>query len=109
MGLELKYTAISGLSMLLVLTLHAVHWLSVPMLAGAMEMQGHHHGMAIDASSHMELFTALLLLVNAAGMYFAVRQLAMVWKRRNGGFHTYICSAVSVGVLAVGIYSMLSL
>ncbi|ALS21199.1 hypothetical protein [Paenibacillus naphthalenovorans] len=110
MGAEMKYTTVSGLSVLLVLLLHLIHWFSAPLLMGAMEMHGqHHHGMMHDASASMELLTWVLLIINGTGMFFAVRQLAMAWKKRKGGLHTYLCCTVSVAMLGIGIYSFMSI
>lgn len=107
MGAEMKYTMVSGLSVLLVLLLHLVHWFSAPLLMGAMEMQGHFHGMMHDVSESMELLTWVILIINGAGMYFAVRQLAMAWKKRKGGLHTYLRCTASVAMLGIGIYSFM--
>ncbi|WP_028552647.1 hypothetical protein [Paenibacillus sp. UNC451MF] len=105
-GTEMKYAIISGLSVFLVLILHLIHWLSAPIMMGAMEMQGHQHDMGGGLTLQTILFTLALLIINGAGMYFAVRQLLLAWKQRKGGLHTYVCCSISLVVLVVGVYSI---
>ncbi|MED4600867.1 hypothetical protein P9314_09140 [Paenibacillus validus] len=106
MGTEMKYAMVSTLSVLLVLALHLVHWLSAPLLMGAMEMHEHHHGLNHDASGYMEMFTVVLLIANGAGMYFALRQLALALKQRKRGWHHDACTVISLGVLVMGVYTI---
>ncbi|AKG34804.1 hypothetical protein VK70_09665 [Paenibacillus durus ATCC 35681] len=112
MGKESKFSALSVLFLVSVLPLHLVHGLTVTMLMGAsadLQMHDHHH-MAGSGSSLMQLLMIALFIINLISMYFAVRQLALAWKKRGSGtFHTYLCSAVSIGVLAMGVYTVLSL
>ncbi|WP_373228825.1 hypothetical protein [Cohnella sp.] len=107
MGRETKYSALSVLSLLAVIALHLVHWLSAPMLMGAAaEMHAHHHEMGGSGSNPMQWLMLALFIINLISMYFAVRQLALAWKkRRDRTHHTYMCSAVSIGVLSLGIYT----
>ncbi|WP_282942086.1 hypothetical protein [Paenibacillus sp. RC67] len=106
LGMEMKYAILSGFSVFLVLILHLIHWLSAPIMMGAMEMHEHQHGMGGASSLQMILFTVALLIINGAGMYFAVRQLLLAWKQRKGGLHTYVCCSISMVVLVVGVYSI---
>ncbi|UQZ87630.1 hypothetical protein SK3146_06932 [Paenibacillus konkukensis] len=107
MGKDVKYAAVSVLSVIAVIVLHLIHFLSAPVMMGAMEMQGHQHG-AHGATPQTILFTIALLAVNGAGMYFAVRQLHMAWKQRRRGWHTYMCCTISTAVLIIGVYTIVS-
>lgn len=110
LGKETKYSALSVLSFTGIILLHLVHWLAAPMLMGAAaQMQMHHHGMGGSGSSLLQLLLPALVIVNLFGTYFAVRQLWLAWKNRRSSTHrTYWCSLVSLGVLGMGIYTVVS-
>ncbi|MGM0881049.1 MAG: hypothetical protein ACQEXQ_08370 [Bacillota bacterium] len=111
MGAQSKYSALSLLSLLAVLFLHLIHWLSAPLLIGAAaEMHMHHQNTAGNSSVVMGLLMIALFVINLISMYFAIRQLLLAWEKRDCSTpHTYLCSAISVGVLGMGIYTSISL
>ncbi|WP_438447817.1 hypothetical protein [Gorillibacterium sp. sgz5001074] len=103
-----RWSVYSLISAAAVIILHSIHWLLLPVLLGtATEMAHHHHHGS--GSSNGWLPAALIAAVwvaNVLGAYFAVRQLTAAWRgrdRRSAG--TYVCCAISVGVLAVAAVS----
>lgn len=111
MGPQSKYSALSFLSLLAVLFLHLVHWLSAPLVMGAAaEMHSHHQNTAGNSSFGMGLLMLALFVINLISMYFAIRQLTLAWEKRKCSTpHMYLCSAVSIGVLGMGIYTTISI
>lgn len=110
MGAHSKFSALSSLSLMAVLLLHLVHWLSPVLIGGAVQahVYSHHHHAGGGSSSGMDLLILALLVFNVISMYFAVRQLAAAWKmRRNSTLHTRLCSGVSLVVLGMGIYTII--
>ncbi|MBD3921420.1 hypothetical protein H8B09_21805 [Paenibacillus sp. PR3] len=96
--------------------LHLVHYLSAPILMGsAAEMHAGHHGMGHEAASDgsslmMNILMLLLFVVNIVSMYFAGRQLTEAYRQRSQlSRHTMLCSGISLLVLAVGIYTIITL
>ncbi|PWV95577.1 hypothetical protein DFQ01_12648 [Paenibacillus cellulosilyticus] len=95
--------------------LHLVHYLSAPILMGsATEMHAHH--MSGQASSGegsslmMNILMLLLFVVNLVSMYFAARQLNEAYRQRSQFTkHTMLCSSISLLILAVGIYTIITL
>ncbi|GMK42156.1 hypothetical protein PCCS19_52150 [Paenibacillus sp. CCS19] len=96
--------------------LHLVHYLSAPILLGsAAEMHAGHHGMGHEAAGDgsslmMNILMLLLFVINLVGMYFAGRQLSEAYRQRSRFTqHTMLCSGISLLVLAVGIYTIITL
>ncbi|MBW7454041.1 hypothetical protein ACFOLF_29255 [Paenibacillus sepulcri] len=111
MGLESKYSTMSFISVTGVIILHLIHWFLAPLVMGATAgMNLQHRDMAGKGSVIMDVLLFVMFLVNLTSMYFACRQLALAWRKRAKlTRHTYMCSAVSVIVLAIGVYTMFSL
>lgn len=111
MGQEAKYSLLSMLSLAGVLVLHLLHWLAAPlMMSAAAEMHAHHHGVSGGDSLLASSIMMLLSIINAISMYFAVRQLvAAVKKQGRSTRHTILCSGLSIVVLGMGIFTILSM
>lgn len=101
-----RWSVYSLLSVLPVVVLHLVHGLAAPLLAGAAsDRHAHHHG-ASAGFGIPDALLAAVLAANAVSAYFAVRQLVQAWRdRKRGSVHTYVCCAVSVGVLVIVAYT----
>ncbi|WP_018757497.1 hypothetical protein [Paenibacillus terrigena] len=108
MRAQSKYSAASVLSLLGVIVLHTVHWLSAPMLMSTMATM-HHHDMAAGSSTFMNVFMILVIVLNVVGILFAVRQLIYAVKHRMEGLHTVLCSISSVLVIGLSVYFTLML
>lgn len=110
MGQEAKYSLLSMLSLAGVLALHLLHWLAAPLMIGAAaEMHAHHHGAEGGGSLLASFIMMLLMIVNAISMYFAVLQLVAAFKKQGSARHKILCSGLSVIVLGMGIYTILSM
>lgn len=112
MGKETRYSAISVLSLMAALLLHLLHWLSASMLIGmtAGLHSGHHDHMTGNGSVLMNLLMLALFIINLISMYYAGRQLTLAWKNRESRtHHTYFCSVVSIFVLCMGLYTVVSI
>ncbi|WP_152395178.1 hypothetical protein [Paenibacillus guangzhouensis] len=108
MRVQSKYSAASVLSLLAVIVLHTVHWLSAPMLMSTMASM-HHHDMAAGSSTFMNVFTVLVIVLNVVGVLFAIRQLIYAVKHRMEGLHTILCSISSVLVIGLSVYFTVTL
>ncbi|MBB3109515.1 uncharacterized membrane protein YcgQ (UPF0703/DUF1980 family) [Paenibacillus phyllosphaerae] len=108
---ETRYSALSFVSLLSVLLLHIIHWVSAPLLMGAAaSMQMSHHEMGGSGGIIMGLLMLILFIINLVSMYFAFRQLSIAWrKHRQGEHHSYWCSCISLVVLGMGLYTMVTL
>ncbi|BBI32786.1 hypothetical protein [Cohnella abietis] len=106
MGSSMKFSTLSLISVGAVLLLHLAHLVSASFLAGTSVTMHSHHGEAGGNSPVMEMIKLAVYVGNAISIYFAVRQLAFAWKNRGSStFHTYLCSAISILVLVIGIGS----
>lgn len=107
-AVDVKYAAVSLVSVLPALLFHLVHWLSAPMLLGANEIGAHHHAAAGESTGGgwiAGLMPAVMLL-NVASIALAIVQLRKAWKEKRRSGHVYACSAVSLAVLAISAYSL---
>jgi hypothetical protein len=102
---EIKYSTLSVLSLVLVLVLHAIHWMLIPLMLGTMEM-GAHHQMNMNSSSSDTLFTFIFMLVNGIAIFFACRLFWSSWRGMRKGRHVYkyfFISVVSIVISALSI------
>jgi ABC-type multidrug transport system permease subunit len=107
-GKHARWSALSLVSIVPVILLHLVHWLVSPLLVGAAaDMHAHHQSSAGSGSGLMDFLLIAVLAANAVSAYFAIRQLVYAWReRKQSTFHSYVCSAVSISVLTIGIYTV---
>lgn len=110
-GKETRWSLYSLVSAAALVVLHSIHWLALPILLGAAaEVAHHHHGAAQPDSRLLQALTAAVWIVNAAGAYFAIRQLSAAWRGWSSrSYVTYLICAVSIAVLLVACYSILTL
>ncbi|WP_127495242.1 hypothetical protein [Paenibacillus glycanilyticus] len=110
LSVESKYSVLSMVSVSGVLILHLVHWLTMPLIMGTVsEMHHHHQETGNNSSFLMSTVMMVLFLINLASMYFAVRQLiAAVMKKDSHTGHSIVCTTISLAVLCVGMYTLLS-
>lgn len=109
---EWKYAVASTTSIVLVFIIHIIHLIAIPLLTvGSLAIQHDHHmnHSSGSESTWMILMMVLLVVFSSIGMFFAARQLIMAWQEKNRTHHTYISSAISLFVLGIGIYTILSL
>lgn len=99
-----------------VAALHLVHYLAAPILMGsAAELHASHHGMGHESASGgsslmMNVLMLLLFVVNLASMYYAARQLSEAYRQRSRFTkHTLLCSSISILILVIGIYTIITL
>lgn len=113
-----KYSLLAIVSLIATLILHVLHWLLTPLLIGAAvdaaaaADHSHHHIAARNEQSPslLKLVSFVLIALNAAAVYFAVRQLLLAWKERDRATrHTRLCSAASIAALGAALYTILTL
>ncbi|MBO9608433.1 MAG: hypothetical protein J7639_20935 [Paenibacillaceae bacterium] len=110
-AVDVKYAAVSFVSVLPALLFHLVHWFSAPMLLSAGGMGAHHHAAAGNSAGGgwiAGLMPAILLL-NVASIALALAQLRKAWKEKRHSGHVYACCAVSLAVLAISVYSLVDI